>query len=371
MLVLATFLFSSRNDPSVWALFGACAGVYLFYRGFRLLQRKRLILDTPTSKVHSAAIGLVEVSGLAVGPYTLTAPVTTRACYYYRTIAWQWKQSGKNKRWVQVAEESMHLPFFLDDNTGKLLVNPQGAELDVHCDFREEFSGPFLGGSPDVPGNVAAFLTRHGVSNDRKLKVEEYCIKPKNSLYILGTLAQNPGIEVTATPVRTISIGSHSFNLKLSSGLSPLFSTALKKESLVSVSRTVSVTPLAGSLTPQASAEIAAKVSSLELSQQGKIAAALTKAGIANPAAWAAAGIQYPGVNAAPAVQAAASTADFDPRPPVVLMKGTNNPAFFISWRSQKEIVLSLGWKSAAMIWGGPALTLLCVYILAAHFGWL
>jgi hypothetical protein len=50
-------------------------------------------------------------------------------------------------------------------------------------------------------------------------------------------------------------------------------------------------------------------------------------------------------------------------------MKGKHNPAFFISWQSQREIVKSLGWKSALMIWGGPALTLFCVYILAAQFG--
>ena len=31
----------------VWAAIGAGAGVYLFYKGFRMLQRKRLILDTP------------------------------------------------------------------------------------------------------------------------------------------------------------------------------------------------------------------------------------------------------------------------------------------------------------------------------------
>jgi len=28
-------------------------------------------------------------------------------------------------------------------------------------------------------------------------------------------------------------------------------------------------------------------------------------------------------------------------------------------------------WKAAIMIWGGPALTLGCVYLLAAHLGWL
>jgi len=61
----------------------------------------------------------------------------------------------------------------------------------------------------------------------------------------------------------------------------------------------------------------------------------------------------------------------YDLRPPVVLMRGVHNPAFFISWQSQREVVRSLGWKSAAMIWGGPALTLACVYFLAAQLGWL
>jgi hypothetical protein len=54
-----------------------------------------------------------------------------------------------------------------------------------------------------------------------------------------------------------------------------------------------------------------------------------------------------------------------------VLMKGAHSPAFFISWRSQRDVVKSLGWKSALMIWGGPAVTLVCVYILALEFGWL
>src|SRR6476469_5908840 len=120
------------------ALVGAAAGVYLFYRGFRILQRRRLILNTPTSKIRSASIGLVEVSGLAVGPHTLVAPITGAACFYYRTVAWQLKKSGKNEKWEIVAEECMHLPFYLDDNTGCVLVDPQDAEMDIHRDFHEE-----------------------------------------------------------------------------------------------------------------------------------------------------------------------------------------------------------------------------------------
>jgi hypothetical protein len=112
--------------------------------------------------------------------------------------------------------------------------------------------------------------------------------------------------------------------------------------------------------------------------QQPKITAALIKAGITNPAAWAAAGLVNPTVVATPAAAstgggAAAATApeQIDLHPPVVLMKGSHDPAFLISWHSQRDVVRSLSWKSTLMIWGGPALTLLCAYVVAAQFDWL
>ena len=52
-------------------------------------------------------------------------------------------------------------------------------------------------------------------------------------------------------------------------------------------------------------------------------------------------------------------------------MQGANQPAFFISWRSQRAVVQSLGWKSTLMIWGGPAVALLSLYFLLAYFDWL
>jgi hypothetical protein len=116
------------------------------------------------------------------------------------------------------------------------------------------------------------------------------------------------------------------------------------------------------------------------MTQQQKIAAALLKAGITSPAAWATAGVMPasaevnrasngtpnengPNGGAQVALQAVAADG-FDPHPPVVLMKGKNNPTFLISWRSQRDLAHSLGWKSALMIWGGPALALLCLYVL-------
>jgi len=372
--ILLAFIFSSSRDNGwIWAAIGACVGAYLFYRGFRMLARKRLIMDTPASKIRSASIGLVEVSGLAVGPYTMNAPITGESCYYYRTMAWQLKQSGKNKEWEKVADESLHVPFYLDDNTGRVLVDPQGAEMNIHRDFHDEFRGSFFSSSLDVPANVACFLARHGASPDKKTRVDEYCIKPKNFLFILGTLAENPGLPVSPTPVRSLTSGQHTVAFHLPGTLA-----GVSLSTGVTSTRSELFAAFKGDMAPEEIIRLSPDTRpahSSDMTQQGKIAVAMMKAGITNPAAWAAAGVEYPGVTVATAGNGTSTAPlpaeEFDLSPKAVLMKGAHDPAFFISWQSQRDVVKALGWKSALMIWGGPALTLSCVYILAAQFGWL
>ena len=365
MIHLAILLNSSAAQFLIWPIVGAAAGLYLFYRGFVLLQRKRLILNTPQSKIRSAAMGLVEASGLATGPYSLLAPVTARPCYYYRTMVWQWERQGKNNTWVKKVDESLHVPFYLDDNTGRALINPQGADLDIHCDFKEEFrQSTFSDARGTAPDNVTNFLLMHGVDSEKKIKIEEYCIKPKNCLFVLGTLAHNPGLEVTGTAVQTI----HGSGFRTSS-------------SFGSLSLSFGTSPFAGAASRSASFSAASHAPArpiLDKAKQDQIAAAMMKAGITNPAAWAAVGVT-PVATVASAVSTPAGAAaapapaleQFDLHPATVLMKGAHDPSFLISWKSQHDLVGALSWKSALMIWGGPALTVLSVYLLALQFGWL
>jgi len=339
------------------AVIGALAGLYWFYKGFRLLQRKRLILNTPASKVRSASMGLVEISGLAIGPYVCTSPLKQLDCYYYRSVAWELKQRGKNSEWVKVAEETLHVPFYVDDNTDRVLVDPRGADMDLHCDLQEQYNRSAIFGSSEMPGNVAEFLMRHGANPDKHIKVEEHCIKPKNFLFVLGTLSQNPGLDASVMPEWAGRPGQQSV-----SAIQEADEDA-DTPSIIRLSQTDTSVP------------------AVQMTQQQKITAALMKAGVSNPAAWAAAGIAIKAAPTAPKVdsvnvQPAAAedpapeiSEGFDLHPPVVLMKGTNEPAFFISWRSQRDLVKSLGWKSALMIWGGPSLTLGCIYFLLWHFG--
>jgi E3 Ubiquitin ligase len=423
-LICSAFGFSvllvraSDSRPIAWCIVGAFAGLFIFYKGFLLLEKRHLILNTPASKIRSASLGMVELSGLAAGPYTMVAPITERTCYYYRTEAWEWKQSGRSKTWVKVAAECAHVPFFLDDNTGKVMVDPRGAELDLHRDFQQEFCDGLFTTKQAAPPNVLRFLLRHGVSTRNKIKVEEFCIKPKNAMFVLGTLDENPGIAVTSQPIPDLEFSTHTTGLSFSLGSSPSSVTAsslrfgnsiagfglsgkpsAKSEDerlLEALSNNAPPAKLAKSPAASCAANpwgaksaqviqlspASGPVAADAMTQQQQVAAALMKAGITNPAAWTAAGVTPSGTAvgaqasssapnpANPTAQQSAVLDQFDQHPRSVLMKGKNNPTFLISWRSQLELARSLGWKSTLMIWGGPGLTLFCLYGLQSMTHW-
>jgi len=106
---------------------------------------------------------------------------------------------------------------------------------------------------------------------------------------------------------------------------------------------------------------------SASMTQQGKIAAALLKAGIPNPVTWSSHNevrvIDPPGELGPSATKQAEDVSR-------VLQQGaTAEPVILPSFQQTKRH--SVNWKTNLMIWGGPSLTLACIYVLAAHFGWL
>ena len=333
---------------------GAVAGLYWLVKGFRLLRRKRLILNTPTSTVQNAAMGLAEISGWVTSPYVMLSPLDRTECYYYRSVAWQQDGSGK---WVKVAEETLNVPFYIDDNTGKVLVDPRGAQIELHCDLQQEYHRSLSSSGPQMPGSIAEFLVRYDVDPDKHVKVEEYSIKPKTSLFVMGTLCQNPGLDVSLTPAwAQRAKGTAERDI----------------DGVEVVSRLTQVIRLS---------EPEGAVPATAMTQQQKIAAALSKAGIANPATWnsTAAGTKAAKekpANSSVAVETAPDAESqheineretFDFHPPIVLMKGNHQPAFFISWRSQRDVLKSHGHTSDLMFWAGLVVTLTCAYLFA-HF---
>lgn len=378
MAVCFSLLLSPINKLTLMALFAAGSGVYFFARGFQLFGRRRSLGHVPAANVHSASLGPIALSGMATGPHTLNAPITGKACYVYQATVWQRTGSG-NQQWQKAAEETLHLPFFIEDASGQLLVEPFGAELDVHADFCAEYgTGPSYPSRDDVPPRVSVFLARHGIAPGRPLRVEERTLEPATPVFIAGTLTANPGIRVRpfAPQTERAALDGSAYRPRSASSAA----AAPRPE----------VIQLSGGSVP---------TSTTEMTPQGKIAAALTRAGITKPEAWAVAGVPYPNGQtndssaidgrrqsvasedrpqsaANPAVQAPAAavsdragtatetTSLCERVPSVVVMKGEDDAPFVISCHSQQELIHSLGWKSVAMVIGGAFLVVLGSYVL-------
>jgi hypothetical protein len=170
------------SQPLFWAVLGVVFGPVLFFRGFRLLQRKRLIMDIPRSTVRGAALGPVEISGKAVGPYTLVAPLSQTDCLYYRIAV----QSNPKKDFSNTRMRELSVPLYVDDGTGKLMVYPAQCELQLDAsEERAEYG--------------KAALTTEGYSGEGAEFVREYCICPGDQVYVLGTLQENPWAKRIAT----------------------------------------------------------------------------------------------------------------------------------------------------------------------------
>lgn len=150
----------------------ALAALALGWSGLHFLLLKRLVANTPTSKVRSVAMGLVEVHGRARRLYALVAPMTQSACVWYRLR--KYRKNSKNNWKLSKEVNSSHVPFLLDDGTGKVTIDPSGASVRA----KVQQSG--------FPGQSALTFTAFGTSYDEDEKWVEDIIYEGTTIYVLG-----------------------------------------------------------------------------------------------------------------------------------------------------------------------------------------
>src|SRR5574337_2209778 len=94
----------------------------------RALRHGRQIGDIPTSRIASAAQGYAELRGrgqpLAGTP--LLSPVNGLPVLWYRVLTQ--RRSSENK-WEHVSTVESDASFLLDDGSGSVAVDPEGAEM--------------------------------------------------------------------------------------------------------------------------------------------------------------------------------------------------------------------------------------------------
>jgi len=109
-------------------LLGAVTGLVLLWTGWR---RLRLVEDVPTSKIRSAAQGVVELQGTAralPGP-ELVAPGTQIPCLWYRYRLEERVHHGQHDSWRTVESRTSGDLFLIEDETGRSIIDPDDAEV--------------------------------------------------------------------------------------------------------------------------------------------------------------------------------------------------------------------------------------------------
>jgi hypothetical protein len=218
---------SHGADLEVAALVGFGAGLFWFFKGFRVYREYRVLADTPEIPIRSVAMGLVEIHGQAKGQQTVLSPVTKTPCFFYKVDIERWVRDKNGGHWSHAASQAEGARFYLEDATGKVLVDAHGAEYDLIQTAKRETGrgvgvslGRLFGGTRDSSLATGALVsdadllnyaesvvsTAHntfslgggnilsglGMGSAHRYRLSEYCILPEHWYDVTGTCVENP-----------------------------------------------------------------------------------------------------------------------------------------------------------------------------------
>ena len=127
---------------------------------------------------------------------TLTTPVrgapsvvyTTRVLRNRRDDVEKARESEENWAGVHVGEEVTR--FAVDDGTGPVAVDPDGARL--YLDEKDDSANAFFEEGDDLPASVKGYLRDVDVADmamsDAHLRVEEKALEPGEDVYVVGDI---------------------------------------------------------------------------------------------------------------------------------------------------------------------------------------
>lgn len=126
--VLILFLGIKLQARLGWYLGFGLIGLTSFWAWYANLKRYRTVADTPTSRIASAPQGYIEVVGRGQhhpGSTPLVSRFTGLPCLWYRYVV----ERKNDDEWEQVESGETSDTFALNDGSGHLLIDPDGAEI--------------------------------------------------------------------------------------------------------------------------------------------------------------------------------------------------------------------------------------------------
>jgi hypothetical protein len=177
-------------------------GLFIIYTGLKRYLTIQKIEDMPTSKVGSASAGLVKLSGTAQPRESGKSPVNGVPSVFWRVTGEYYKKRGKGKGWRIFYSAQHASAFYIADDTGRMLVMPEGAQINIpsHSSYKGYISadwGWFASHTtvtmPEPGLKFIASLDINSRENflahkDEEIRMNEYIIRDGDPLFVLGTV---------------------------------------------------------------------------------------------------------------------------------------------------------------------------------------
>lgn len=186
----------AEGGDVIAALFFFGVGLFLIYKGFDEYRTGRLVRDTATEKVRSAAVGRTELKGTAEpDDEVFERPFTDGECLYAHYSIREEREDpshdsddhGSDTEWVTVDSGTWVTDFYLADDTGEVLVEP---EADAKFEVSEEYTTTYrVHEHESEPPEVREFLAETASADPTSHHEREYTeevIPPDESTYVLG-----------------------------------------------------------------------------------------------------------------------------------------------------------------------------------------
>jgi hypothetical protein len=154
----------------LWSLnlAGLLIALLCLYGLFRSVRRRRQLQFAPLIKAKGAFVGLVQIEGTVRSSAPLTSYLAEIACVHYAwSVSEKWSRTvtetytdseGKTQTrtrtesgWTTVASGGDSMPFDLEDETGRIRIQPEGAKIDCPGVFSQtvsRFDGLYYGKGP-------------------------------------------------------------------------------------------------------------------------------------------------------------------------------------------------------------------------------
>jgi hypothetical protein len=196
---------SSFGETIVYLASGFLLGIWLIYCGVKQYLLVQKIRNIPTSSVEGAAVGLIELSGKARCHDPALSPISKVKSAYWEVVGEYYYSAGKYSHWEHLWSRESSRLFYLEDKTGKMLVDSKGCDIDIPYDKLYEGyisdKGNWVRKPPPLPTEVLDFI--NGLDPAGKaafmahphenIRIFESYIADGDQLYVMGSAEPQAG----------------------------------------------------------------------------------------------------------------------------------------------------------------------------------